>query len=162
MKKLFIIRHAKSDHGWQYQTDFERPLNQRGRSDALRMAGELRKVVNVLDQILVSTARRTKETAQYFMEALEQDPSTVTYVASLYLPSEEDLWKAMSEVDRDCENLAVITHNPAAEQLFHRYHPGEKLPTCSIIELHYDGDDWSKISPGNARFISHKFPKLYG
>jgi len=38
LKKLFIIRHAKSDQSF-YGNDFERPLNDRGKKDAPMMAG---------------------------------------------------------------------------------------------------------------------------
>ena len=162
MKRIFIIRHAKSDHGLQYNTDFERPLNSRGRTDARRMATELHKVVERLDRALVSSAQRTRQTAAQFIEAFELEETAITYLDSLYLPGEDDIWMAIRTVDNDLEHVAVFTHNPAAESLFHRYHPGEKLPTCSIIELHFDGDRWSDVGPENVRFISHKYPKMYG
>lgn len=161
MKRLFIIRHAKSDHGPQYGTDFERPLNSRGRKDAHRMATELKKVVNRLDRALISSAQRTRQTAARFIETFGMENSGFTYHDALYLPQEGDIWKTVRAVENDPEIVAVFTHNPAAEILFHRYHPGVKLPTCSIIELHFDGDRWSDVGPENVRFISHKYPKMY-
>ena len=161
MKRLFIIRHAKSDRGPQYRTDFERPLNQRGRNDAGRMSEELKKATHSLDHILVSPAKRTSQTAEYFINAFNLDTSKTTYTKALYLPQEKDVWHEVSKVDNSHDTIAVFTHNPAAEELFHRYHAGEKLPTCSIIELHYDGEDWKNISPESTRFIAYKYPKMY-
>lgn len=161
MKRIFIIRHAKSDWGSQYGSDFERPLNSRGRNDARLMAGELQKVVDRLDRVLVSSAKRTRETAVPFIETFDVDDSRITFDRNLYLPAEEDVWAALRRVDDEAEVTVLFTHNPAAEILFHRYHPGVKLPTGSILELHYDGQNWSEVGPENVRFISHRYPKMY-
>ena len=161
MKRLFIIRHAKSDHGPQYQSDFERPLNQRGRKDARRMSLELKKATGHLDHLLVSSAKRTSQTAEYFMETFGIDPSSVTYTRSLYLPYEKDIWNEVGKIRNSHEVIAVFTHNPAAEELLHRYHPENNLPTCSIIEFRYEGENWKDISPETVRFITYKYPKMY-
>ncbi len=161
MKRLFVIRHAKSEHGLQYDTDFERPLNKRGHDDAIQMAEALKQTCEKLDCVLVSSAVRTKETAAHFIEALELDSGQVSYTKALYLPAEEDIWNEVRRISDDCNEVAVFTHNPAAEYVLHRYRPGTRLPTCSIIELHYDGQKWSDIDPSKMRFVSHKYPKLY-
>lgn len=161
MKRLFIIRHAKSDHGSQYRSDFERPLNPQGRSDAKKMADELNKRIGHLDQILVSSAERTKQTAAFFIEAFQLKTSRVDLTGKLYLPMEKDIWREVRKIEDDYENVAVITHNPAAEDLLQRYRPGTLLPTCSIVMLDYEGAHWSDLDPNNVRFVSHIYPKLY-
>lgn len=161
MKRLFVIRHAKSAHDAQYRSDFERPLNSRGRSDAKRMAGELLKRIGHLDQILVSSAERTRQTAAFFMDTFQLESSQVDYIKKLYLPMEKDIWTEVRKAGDDCENVAVITHNPAAEDILQRYRPGAALPTCSIVSMDYEGAHWSDLDPNNVRFISHVYPKLY-
>lgn len=161
MKRLFVIRHAKSAHGPQYESDFERPLNKRGHEDAVQMAERLNQVCEKLDCMLVSSAVRTKETAAHFIDALDIDSAQVSYEKSLYLPAEEDIWKEVRKVSEDCNDVAVFTHNPAAEYVLHRFRPGTRLPTCSIIELLYDGQSWNDMDPARLRFVSHKYPKQY-
>lgn len=161
MKRLWIIRHAKSAHGPQYNSDFERPLNKRGKRDAPLMARELKKATKNLDKLLVSAAERTRETASYFIKEYNIHNRLVDYDDTLYLPDEQDIWTVVSRVDNDLDAIAVFTHNPAVENLLHHFRPGTTAPTCSIIELHYDGDNWGDIGPGDVRFISHKYPKLY-
>ena len=69
LKRLFIIRHAKSDQSF-FGNDFERPLNERGRSDAPVMAKRLlEKQVNI-DGLISSPAKRAKKTAGIFAETL--------------------------------------------------------------------------------------------
>jgi len=161
MKSLFVIRHAKSAYGPQYDTDFERPLNKRGHRDAIRMAEELKRTCERLDYMLVSSAQRTKETAAHFIEAYEPDAPQVSYTKTLYLPDEEDIWSEVRSAPDDSNDIAVVTHNPATEDLLQRFRPGTRAPTCSIIELHYNGDRWNDIDPSKVRFVSHKYPKLY-
>lgn len=161
MKTIFIIRHAKSDYGPQYPTDFDRSLNARGRRDAGMMAVELKKVTPRLDQVLVSSARRTQETAHFFLTEFQVNDDRVTYDRNLYLPAEKDIWDALQRVNDEASNVALISHNPAVESILHRYHPGEKLPTCSILELHFDGLSWKDVNPDKVRFISHKYPSMY-
>lgn len=161
MKRLLIIRHAKSDHGPQYKTDFERPLNSRGRKDAAKMARELAKYLKRLDGIWVSSARRTMETAAYFVDEFDLTDEQVVYTRDLYLPSEGKIWEEARKLDPKCENVAVFTHNFAAEDLLNRFRSDTKCPTCSIIELHFDQKNWINIKPSDVRFISHKYPKLY-
>ncbi len=60
MKELLIMRHAKSAWDVSYSTDFERPLNKRGRKAAPRM-GEFMADRGLLPDLIVSSpAARAK------------------------------------------------------------------------------------------------------
>ena len=161
MKRMWIVRHAKSDHGPRYNTDFERPLNKRGNRDAPLMAKEMKKTTDKLDKILVSAAKRTRETATYFINEYNLNKDQVDFEEVLYLPEEEEIWDVVRHINDDIDTVAVFTHNPAVENLLHRYRPGTSAPTCSVIEFHYDGENWYGIDPEKIRFISHTYPKLY-
>ena len=63
MKRLILTRHAKSSWDSPVQTDHARPLNKRGRNAATAMGNWFRQQGYVPDQILCSTAERTRETA---------------------------------------------------------------------------------------------------
>ncbi|MDQ1339890.1 MAG: phosphohistidine phosphatase, partial [Campylobacterota bacterium] len=64
MKKLYIIRHAKSSWGDAELNDFERPLNKRGKSNAPMMGERLKKKGVMPDIIISSLAKRAKSTAE--------------------------------------------------------------------------------------------------
>ena len=70
MKKLLIIRHAKSSWANSNETDFERPLNDRGRMNAPEMAERLVKRNVLPDAIISSAAKRTIETSLLMMKPL--------------------------------------------------------------------------------------------
>ena len=66
MKKLFLIRHAKSSWENPDLSDFERPLNNRGIQNAPVMAKRFIKKWNAPQILLCSPATRAKQTAEYF------------------------------------------------------------------------------------------------
>ena len=70
MKKLYLIRHAKSS--WKDITldDFDRPLNKRGKTDAPFMAQKLKDKNIYPDIIISSPAKRAKSTAKAFKKNL--------------------------------------------------------------------------------------------
>ena len=66
MKKLIIIRHSKSD--WNHNTsDLLRPISDRGIKDAKIMSNVLNKLELQVDHSFISTAKRTIETAIFFL-----------------------------------------------------------------------------------------------
>ena len=62
MRRLILMRHAKSSWADPGQRDFDRPLNARGVRSAPLLGAWLRERGHVPDAALVSTARRTRET----------------------------------------------------------------------------------------------------
>ena len=65
MKKLFLVRHAKSDWENPYLKDIERPLNERGYANANSMSYQRRIKP---DLIISSPAVRAFTTAYYLQE----------------------------------------------------------------------------------------------
>jgi phosphohistidine phosphatase SixA len=61
-RRLMIMRHAKSSWKGQVPTDHDRPLNTRGRRDAVRVGKRLAKLGWVPDLVVSSDSRRTRET----------------------------------------------------------------------------------------------------
>ena len=69
-RTLVMIRHAKSSWANPLQSDFERPLNERGQHDA-PMMGERLKTLNIMpDLVIASPAKRAKQTAKKIAAAL--------------------------------------------------------------------------------------------
>ena len=62
MKRLILIRHSKSSWKDLSLTDFNRPLNGRGKSDGPLMADYLKKKINKIDYLHSSSSVRTFET----------------------------------------------------------------------------------------------------
>ena len=76
MKTLILVRHAKSDWGNPSLSDFDRPLNERGKRDAPVMAKRLLDKKIKIDQIIASPAKRAARTAKYFAEVFDYKKET--------------------------------------------------------------------------------------
>ena len=114
MKRLILMRHAKTepwDHGIE---DAARILLPRGHGDARLIAAELVRRDWLPDRILISSARRTRETWKFLAETI---PTTETKVLDeLYLAGTHDLEKAISK-NEDAQTLMLLGHNPGLHDL---------------------------------------------
>ena len=79
MKTLLLIRHAKSSWDNATLSDFERPLNERGKYDAPLMAKKLKDKKIEIDAFVSSPAKRAKKTAEIFMHEFEVKEKKLCY-----------------------------------------------------------------------------------
>lgn len=145
MKKLFLLRHAKSSWKDTLLDDHDRPLNGRGRDEAPLVGDYLRQRGLTPACVAVSTARRATQTAADVLSAIRYEGRIVVSRA-LYLAEEEALLAFIAQTPQDCPSLMVIAHNPGLEQLLARL-TGQPapMPTCSLAHLALDMDDWRDI-----------------
>ena len=132
MQTLTLLRHAKSGYV-DGLTDFKRHLTEQGRRDALNMAKILRERDCIPTALLVSSAVRTRETAQIVLEALGSYTITVTHLSDLYLASPDVLLREINRT-HDTPRLMLIGHNPGLESLSTMLDPDspERMGTCSL------------------------------
>jgi phosphohistidine phosphatase len=162
MKKLHLLRHAKSAWDNPGLSDRERPLNKRGRRDAPRMGGALSRRLAPLS-IAVSPARRAQLTLEGVCAGWPElgDLQHSTEEA-LYTFSARDLidWIA-AQSDRH-PALFLIGHNPALTDLVNTLtgcHSIDNLPTAGYAELSLDIERWAHIGPGCAGLDCTLVPK---
>ena len=130
MSRVIILRHAKAEK--IAETDFARPLSQRGHEQARECAKWLRKLVFDIDHAIVSTSIRTKET----WEELDLK-CPVTFSDEAYNASAEQLVHLIRHVDFGADTILVIAHNPGVTDLAFANGFSGELTTCSavVIEL---------------------------
>ena len=109
MKRLILMRHAKTEPWSEGIDDFGRALTPQGHSDARRMAEELVALGWSADLILVSSARRARETCSEVATVFTGEK--VRPMESLYLTGVRGLAEAVSQNDK-AGTLMVIGHNP--------------------------------------------------
>ena len=110
---LILMRHAEAVHG---SPDRSRPLTERGRTQARKMARRIASHSVVPQMILVSSADRTQETAAIIAETL-QAHIPVSVDSSLYTGMDTDYLGSVSRVDDACSTLLLIGHNPTISTL---------------------------------------------
>ncbi|HAV26276.1 MAG TPA: hypothetical protein DCX01_08860, partial [Bacteroidetes bacterium] len=97
MKRVILMRHAKSDWSNAGQTDHQRTLNDRGRKDTPQIVQKIKDYGILPELILVSDAERTRETWQILSEILPAAPTRFTH--DLYLASAQQIIKIIEDID---------------------------------------------------------------
>ena len=142
MKRLFVMRHAKSDWSRPEQEDFDRPLNKRGRKDVPRVAGFLEACGGTPDLVLASAAVRAQETAARLVEELEEGPQLVLD-GRLYMAAPETLSEVVAAAAGKAGTALVIAHNPGLEQWIARLTGARvRLPTAAVARVDLDVPRW--------------------
>jgi len=168
MRRLMLLRHAKSDWSSPGMPDRERPLNARGATDARTMGVYLARHALIPERILCSSAKRTRQTAEAIVEEWLEG-AEIAYSDSLYEASPEAILALVRTVAPDVHGLLVIGHNPglheAARMLIasgdieprERLH--EKYPTAALAVLDFPIDAWSKLHRQSGRLDRFVTPR---
>jgi len=159
MKKLYIIRHAKSS--WKDSTldDFERPLNKRGKLDAPFMGARLKEKNIAVDIIISSPALRAKTTAEIIAKKINYTQA-ILYKKDIYEVGIKAINKMLKKIDDNNNTLFLFGHNPDLNMLADEYVSfDENIPTCGVVEIAFDCERWIDISAKNAKLISFDYPK---
>jgi phosphohistidine phosphatase len=161
MKTLFILRHAKAAMGSANTKDFDRPLNDRGLSDA-RMMGERLKASGVkLDLIVSSPALRAMTTAAIVAEVFEKDSENIVLDRQIYLAGAPKLMQIVSLFDESAENALLVAHNPALTDLTELLARSgiENIPTAGLVTIEFTIDHWLEIGEGDGKISAVDYPK---
>ena len=162
MKTLLLVRHAKSSWDDFTLSDFERPLNDRGKNDAPKMAKRLRKRSIKIDAFISSPAKRAKKTAQYFIKEFDMKEDDIIFISSLYDASVSDFNAAIKTIDDKYDNVALFSHNPGITQFANELVSGadiDNMPTCSVFAVKADVDKWKDFSKSKKEFLFFDYPK---
>jgi len=163
MKKLFLIRHAKSDWNNPNLSDIDRPLNKRGDRDAPFMANVLKKSNVIPELIYSSPAKRAFTTAKVFAKELGYDKNLIIINNSVYEAGIKDLEKIVQEIDADISNVLLFGHNMVITAFAN--HLGNKfidnMPTCSIVGIEFDTNNWKNLERGSGNTFLFEYPKKY-
>lgn len=150
VRRLILMRHAKSDWGNQSLDDHDRPLNERGRRAAPLMAqhflqNELRPQV-----IIASTATRVCETLELMLAEWTFKP-VVFFEKALYLASAETLQSHVRGLHDSWHVAMLLGHNPGLAQYASRLagHPLE-MPTAAVAVLESDQASWPEAIAAKA------------
>ena len=159
MKKLFLMRHAKSSWVNADLADFYRPLNERGQKAAPFMGELMRKNQILPDLIISSPARRAKQTAIFVKESA-QIKQEIQFDERIYEASPHKLLYILSEVADKLESVLIVGHNPGMEGLL-KILTGEiqSMPTAALAIIELDINSWSEIKADSGKLIKLIRPK---
>jgi phosphohistidine phosphatase len=173
MRQLLLLRHAKSSWDDPGLSDHARPLNARGRRNAVAMAQAIRDLGLAPDVVLVSSARRTLQT----LEALRplEAGTLVEPMDRLYLADWRTLLGLIQDAPETARSLLLIGHNPGLHELALTLMGGETAaaretsaassrrlaegyPTGALAEFAI-ASPWRNLQPGGARLVRFLAPR---
>jgi phosphohistidine phosphatase len=170
MRRLLLLRHAKTERAAPGERDRDRKLMQRGRVDAPIIGAYMARHRLIPDLAVVSPAARTVETWELIAPAFAKKPRMLTD-ERIYNAGTETLVELIRETP-DARTLLVVGHNPGlhdlATQLIGsgdvetREDLNEKLPTSGLVVIDLAFDNWSKLHDGAGRLERFVSPRLIG
>jgi phosphohistidine phosphatase len=171
MRQLLLLRHAKSSWDDTALRDQDRPLSPRGWRSAALMRRAMRDLGLAPDIVMLSPARRTRETLQ----ALEpwDDAPLIEPVERLYLATAPQLLDVLHGVPETARSVLLIGHNPGMHDLAMLLvgtparHAGpdraatrvaEGYPTAALAEFGIAGP-WWQLGIGGGQLIRFLRPR---
>lgn len=161
MKTLTILRHAKSSWKDPNLSDHDRPLNKRGECDAPAMASRIKDAGIRPSLILSSTAERAWTTAKTVAMEISYPKEFLQREADLYLAAVPTLLKVIASQDNGFNSIMLVGHNPGLTELANHFVPGvtSNIPTCGLISVNIESDDWDLQEPDGVELIVFDYPK---
>lgn len=152
MRLLTLLRHGKSDWDTGEESDFDRPLKDRGRRDAPQMGTYFARLGLVPDLIVSSPAARARQTAELFAVAAGYR-KPIQWVEELYMASSGELLSVLREMPDSAVHVMVIGHNPGFETLAaqligadaYGIASGVRITTAAAAHITLNVDTWREV-----------------
>jgi phosphohistidine phosphatase SixA len=165
VKRVYLLRHAKSSWKDTALADHDRPLAGRGRQAAQAMCDHLRAQGIDPELVRCSTARRARETLAWVEPALGR--REVRVERALYGASADALIARLRQLPSELESVLVIGHNPGLQELAlelarprpERHVLASKFPTAALATLELPIDNWRELGPGTAELAALVRPR---
>lgn len=163
MKTLYITRHAKSSWKHPELTDFERPLNKRGRRDAPFMGRVLNELGIRPDLILSSPANRAITLARVLAKEIDYPLEDLRSDERIYLGTTDDLLQVIRATEDSVAHLMLVGHNPGLTMLSNSLSDThlDNIPTSGIAVVEFPVDTWQAIRAQSGTLRQFEFPKKY-
>ncbi|MCR8678394.1 MULTISPECIES: SixA phosphatase family protein [Campylobacter] len=158
MKIIYFIRHAKAKK--IAATDFDRPLNSKGKKAAKLMAGRLKSKKILPELIISSPAKRTAKTAKIIAKNINFN-GKIKFEKSLYEANTQDYLKLIWQIDNSLNSVFIIGHNDTLTQIceiLSDSHIGN-IPTGGVFGIEFDVKEFKEIGARVGRVLLFDYPK---
>ncbi len=163
MKTLYLNRHAKSSWSDYSLSDFDRPLNKRGKRDAPFMGEVLSKKVKPPQLIYTSPAKRAITTAIQIAKSFGYEEKKIIKNPDIYGAVVSDLMRIINRTSDEYDIIMLFGHNPtftmAANYLSDKYI--DNLPTSGFVQIDFNLDSWNDIEGNTGKLVLFEYPKKY-
>ncbi len=163
MKRLYLIRHAKSSWKDSSIADFDRTLNKRGKMNAPFMGRQLKEYGVKADLVISSPANRALKTATLIAREIDFPKKKIAIDDSIYEADLSALVATIKGMDDALNNVILVGHNPAFTQLaeYLTNKPIDNIPTCGVFCVDFNIKSWKKVSKGKGVLFFFDYPKKH-
>lgn len=171
MKRLFLLRHAKTEQANKdTPADAERSLTARGREDAPLVGHAMRENGYVPDLILCSPSMRTRQTLELAQREFGGNAS-IEFINAIYAASARQLMQIVRDLPDPFRKPLLVGHNPGFEEcaalLMNKSDAtangfdsdGNKFPTSALVVLDFEISHWTEVKPHTGKLIGFIRPK---
>jgi phosphohistidine phosphatase len=168
VKRLTILRHAKSSWGDPGLRDFDRPLNDRGWKAARRMGRELKRRGIAFDLVIASPAARVRETIDGLTEELKLNVE-IRFEPRMYGATSDMLLSIVRDLPESAHAPLLVGHNPGLQQFVIdlaesnggklRDRVSVKFPTAALAQIDLEAGSWADVEPGSGEIAELILPK---
>lgn len=169
MKRLTLLRHAKSGDDGTIARDFDRPLNAKGRRAARAIGRHMRDAALRFDAVIASPATRVVETLQE-VESGYGAPLAPRWERRIYLATPDELLDVVHAAPAGADSILLVGHNPGLEQLVLTLVPSAgapgsrdevqvKYPTASLAELAFAVQRWEDVGEAGGELVRFVRPR---
>lgn len=161
MKTLLIVRHAKSDWKDEQLSDFDRPLNSRGKKNAPEMGLRMQQHGFLPDLIWSSAAKRAKRTAKLIANTIAYPEEKIVFDEALYHAGRMSLLTQIQQQEDQYDFIMLVGHNPGLSMLASQLGSItiDNIPTTGMAMMKFQVDRWSEINFGSGSLVWYDYPK---
>ena len=160
-RTLILIRHAKSSWANPMQSDYDRPLNDRGEEEAPQMGEKLKGLHIIPDLIIASSAKRTRQTAKRIAKKVGYDVDKIKWEEKLYHCIPSVFEEVIRGINDKVKTVFIVAHNPGITEFVNQLSPDfatDNMPTCGIAGAHVDAEEWSSFSKAKRKVFLFEYP----
>src|SRR6266436_1270315 len=173
MRRLMLLRHAKTESDAPSGRDRDRRLDHRGQKDAAELGGWIGRHPPFPDLVMVSPAVRAKQTWELVWQVMKDraPPPQVEFLPELYGADPTQLLQSIRTASiTDPKQLMLVGHNPGMHELAlalagsgdaaGRKALADNLPTSGLAVFDFAADDWTDVAFRRGRLALFVTPRL--
>ncbi|HBD93695.1 MAG: hypothetical protein A2015_04350 [Spirochaetes bacterium GWF1_31_7] len=160
MKKLIILRHAKSSWNDLNEIDIKRKLSNRGKKQLPEIGDFIKKNIAYPDIFITSPAKRAKKTASAIADYIDFDRARIINDIRVYEGDITIFKKILSEISDSFEVVYLCGHNPGLSEVVKEITRKNDIdiPTGGVYEIELDIISWKNEVTNKGRIINTFFP----
>lgn len=163
MKRLILVRHAKTEAFTSSSSDFGRRLKNRGHADSILVATELRNKGYYPQVIISSPAVRAMQTAENMAKSFSIPQNDILVAPFIYDGhTTAGFIDGIVELAKNNDTIMVVGHNPDMAMLAMRLTNESfiNFPTTATVVISFAINKWHQMEPGKGKLELFVFPKM--